>query len=225
MSDRGHIYKSFDTELKALKHQLLSMGALVEAHITYATRAIVERDRDLANAVIEGDRLVNQRELAIDEQCIRMLALRQPAASDLRFIAAALKIVVDLERIGDIAVNMAERALSLCDEPPLNAPVDMARMANLSLRMLRDALDAFVDHDVARAESVLSADSEVDQLLVESIETLRGEMKKNPGSVNRALSTIFFAKHLERLADHATNVAEMVVFFVRGQDVRHTRRR
>lgn len=225
MSERAHIFKSFDTELRALKHQLLSMGATVESHITDATKALRDRDPELARKVIENDRLVNQRELAIDEQCIRMLALRQPAASDLRFIAAALKIVVDLERIGDIAVNMAERALALCEEPPLEASVDIARMADMSLHMLRGALDAFVSSDVAAAEAVLAADGDVDALLVDSIDALRLEMMKDPKSVNRALSTIFFAKHLERLADHATNVAEMVVFFVRGQDVRHSRRR
>src|SRR5262249_37549193 len=120
MTERAHIYKSFDTELRALKHQLLSMGALVESQITDAVKAFTDRDSELAEHAIDGDRKVNQRELAIDEQCIRMLALRQPAASDLRFIAAVLKIVVDIERIGDIAVNMAERALAICDEPPLD---------------------------------------------------------------------------------------------------------
>lgn len=223
MPERAHIYKSFDTELRALKHQLLSMGAIVESHIERATRAMVERDAELAKSVIDNDRLVNQRELTIDEQCIRMLALRQPAASDLRFIAAVLKINVDLERIGDIAVNMAERALALCDEPPLAPSVDLAKMAELSLTMLRDALDAFVNGDTVKAERVLASDDAIDKLLVVAFETLRAEMMRDPKSVNRALATIFFAKHLERLADHATNVAEMVVFFVRGQDVRHAK--
>ena len=221
MADHGHIYKPFDAELQALKDQLLAMGGLVEAHIADAMKALVERDQNRARAVIDADRAVNQMELAIDEQCIRMIVLRQPAASDLRFIASALKIVTDLERIGDLAVNMAERALALADEPPLKAVVDLPRMASVAQKMLRDALDAFVTKDVAKAESVLKADAEVDRLLVQVFDDLRAEMVRDPETINRAISTIFFAKHIERLADHTTNVAEMVVYLVRGQDVRH----
>jgi phosphate transport system protein len=221
MADHGHIYKPFDVELQALKDQLLAMGGLVEAHIADAMKALVERDSNRARNVIDADRAVNQMELAIDEQCIRMIVLRQPAASDLRFIASALKIVTDLERIGDLAVNMAERAIALCDEPPLRAVVDLPRMASMAQKMLRDALDAFVTRDVAKAEQVLEADKEVDKLLVQVFEDLRAEMVKDPSVINRGISTIFFAKHIERLADHTTNVAEMVVYLVRGQDVRH----
>lgn len=216
-----HIYKPFDAELRSLKDMILAMGGLVEAHISDSLKALVDRDSERARHVIEADRQVNQMELAIDELCVRMLVLRQPAASDLRFIAAALKIVTDLERIGDLAVNMGERALSLCDEPPLRAVVDLPAMASKVQKMLRDALDAFVTRDVTKAETVLAADDEIDETLVRIFEDLRAEMKKDPANIDRGISTIFFAKHLERLADHTTNVAEMVVYLVRGQDVRH----
>lgn len=197
------------------------MGGKVEVHIAEATKALVDRDPVRAQRVIEDDRQVNLIELAIDEQCIRLLALRQPAATDLRFIASALKIVTDLERIGDLAVSMAERAISLASEPRLQAVVDLPRMSLAAQKMLRDALDAFVTRDVAKAESVLSADDQIDQWLVEVFEQLKTEMKHDPTAINRGISAIFFAKHIERLADHCTNVAEMVLFLVRGKDVRH----
>jgi phosphate transport system protein len=217
----GHIYKQTDAELRLLKDSLLAMGGLVEQHIAEAMKALVNREPERAKAVIKGDRQVNQMELDIDERCVRFLALRQPAASDLRFIAAALKIVTDLERIGDLAVNMAERAVSLCEEPPMRAIVDLPRMATAAQKMLRDALDAFVTHDVEKAESVLAADDQIDRWLVQVFEDLREEMKRDPAVINRGISTIFFAKHIERLADHTTNIAEMVVFLVRGHDIRH----
>jgi phosphate transport system protein len=218
-----HIYKPFDAELRSLKDQILAMAGLVEAHIADATRALVDRDAARAKGIIEADRAVNSLELAIDEQCVRILALRQPAASDLRFIASALKIVTDLERIGDLAVNLAERAIDLCSEPPLRAAVDLPRMSAAAQKMLRDALDAFVTHDVAKAEAVLDADEEIDKLLVDAFGELRAEMQRDPSSVSRCIATLFFAKNLERMADHTTNVAEMVVYLVRGKDVRHRR--
>jgi phosphate transport system protein len=219
-----HIYKPFDAELRSLKDLLLAMGGLVEAHISDAVRALIDREPDRARSVVEGDREVNQLELAIDELCIRMLALRQPAASDLRFIASSLKIVTDLERIGDLAVNMAERAISLCDEPPLRAVIDLPRMAAACQKMLRDALDSFVARDVSKAEAVLAADDSIDAMLVTIFEELVAEMQRSPDAIRRGIATIFFAKHLERMADHTTNVAEMVVFMARGQDVRHRNR-
>lgn len=223
--EHGHIYRHFDDELRELKDQLLAMGGLVEQHIAEATRALVERDVERANRVIEDDHRVNCMELAIDELCMRMLALRQPAASDLRFIAAALKIVTDLERIGDLTRNMAERALALAAEPPLRVVIDLPRMAAAAQRMLRDALDAFITRDAEKAETVLAADDQIDRWLVGVFDELRGEMARDPATVDRGISTLFFAKHIERLADHTTNVAEMVVFLVRGTDVRHRRSR
>ncbi len=220
-----HIYKPFDAELRSLKDQLLGMGALVEAHIADAMKALTDRDVARAKIVIEEDRRVNQMELAIDDLCVKMLALRQPAASDLRFIAAALKIVTDLERIGDLTVNMAERAEALAGEPPLKAAVDLPRMAGAAQKMLRDAMDAFVKHDIAKAESVLAADGQIDAWLVEVFDKLRDEMRSDPSAIHRGIATIFFAKHIERLADHTTNIAEMVVYLVKGKDIRHGRTR
>jgi phosphate transport system protein len=225
MPDHAHIYRPFDLELQSLKNQLLAMGSLVEAQIADATRALVERDPALSQQVIEQDRQVNAREIAVDEQCIRLLALRQPAASDLRFVASALKIVTDLERIGDLAVNMAERAEALSSDPPLRVVFDLPSMAVAAQRMLRDALDAVVGSDVGKAESVLLADAAIDKMLVHVFDELSAEMQRDPSVVKRAMSLIFFAKHLERLADHTTNIAEMVVYQVRGEDVRHKTKR
>jgi phosphate transport system protein len=225
MADHSHIYKPFDAELRLLKDQILAMGGLVETHIAEVIEALVERKAEFARRVIEADRAVNQMELAIDELCIRMLALRQPAATDLRFIAAALKIVTDLERIGDLAVNMAERAISLCAEPPLRALVDVPRMAAAAQKMLRDVLDAFVTQDATKAEAVMAADEQVDTWLVQVFDEIKAEMQKDPAVTERGVATIFMAKHIERIADHTTNVAEMVVYLVRGQDVRHGRNR
>ncbi|HTM19404.1 MAG TPA: phosphate signaling complex protein PhoU [Kofleriaceae bacterium] len=220
-----HIYKPFDAELRALKDQIKGMGALVGSHMNDALAALQAGDVDAAKRVIDADRAVNQMELAIDEQCIRMLALRQPAASDLRFIAATLKIVTDLERIGDLAVNMAERVEVLAAEPPLRAVADLPRMAAAAQKMLTDALDAFVSQDVAKAEAVGKADTQIDTWMIELFDEVRTEMQKDPKAVNRGIATIFLAKHIERMADHVTNVAEMVVYQVRGQDVRHQRTR
>jgi phosphate transport system protein len=225
MAAHAHISSSFDAELQALKQQVLSMGARVEAAIASATRALVARDAEAARAVIEADREVNKREIRIDEECIRLLALRQPAASDLRFIAATLKIVVDLERIGDLAVNMAERVIALAAEPPHDFGVDLSAMSDIAEAMLRDVLDAFVSGDVAKAERVIVADAEVDRRLGGAFEALRSAMERDGSLVGRGVATLFFAKHLERLADHTTNVAEMVVYLVRGKDVRHADRR
>jgi phosphate transport system protein len=216
-----HIYKPFDAELRSLKDQIKAMGALVGSHISDAMDAVAAKDPEAARRVIEADRAVNQLELAIDEQCIRMLALRQPAASDLRFLAAALKIVTDLERIGDLAVNMAERVEVLSAEPPLRALADLPRMAEAAQKMLADVLDAFVTQNAAKAEAVMQADRQIDTWMIEVFDEVRAGMQKDPATVTRGIATIFLAKHIERMADHVTNVAEMVVYLVRGQDVRH----
>lgn len=221
---RGHINKAFELELRALKDQVLAMGGLVEAQIADVMLALTERDAGKARQLIASDRAIDALELALDEQCIRILALRQPAASDLRFIASTLKIVTDLERIGDLTVNMAERALALIESPPLRLAVDLPRMASIAQRMLADALDAFVTGNVEKAEHVLATDAEVDALLVQIFAAILEEMKRDPGAIDPGIATIFFGKHVERLADHTTNVAEMVVYMVRGHDVRHAPR-
>jgi phosphate transport system protein len=218
-----HIDSSFDAELGSLKTQILAMGRLVDEHVTEAVRALIERDVELASRVVEADRAVNQLELAIDEQCVRLLALHQPAASDLRFVAAALKMVTDLERIGDLAVNMAERARALAPEEPLRAVEELPRMAAAAQGMLRKVLDAFVSADAAEAEVVMAADRSIDAWMERLFSELLAEMTRDPKAVERGITTIFFAKHIERMADHVTNVAEMVVYLVRGQDVRHAK--
>ena len=221
MSERHHISAAFSAELRSLKQQILTMGRLVDAHVGEAVRALLERDRDLAARVVDADRAVNQLELAIDEQCIRILALHQPAASDLRFIAAALKMVTDLERIGDLAVNMAERVQLLAGEEPLRAAAALPALAARARTMLGDVLDAFVAGDAGKAQAVMRSDADVDAETARCIADVQAEIAANAPAIGRGVATIFFAKHIERMADHATNIAEMIVYLVRGQDVRH----
>ncbi len=221
MRTTKHIDAEFDAELRSLKEQILAMGGLVDAQVTAVVKALVERDTERAVRVIEADRAVNQMEVAIDEQCIRMLALRQPAASDLRFIAAALKMVTDLERIGDLAVNMGERVAALTEEPPLRAVEELPNMTAAAQQMLHDVLEAFVAGDTAKAEGVMSADPEIDAWMVRLFSEVELVMGRDPTTVARGIATIFFAKHIERMADHTTNIAEMVIYLVRGLDVRH----
>ena len=222
MTERHHINAAFGTELRSLKQQILTMGRLVDAHVGEAVRALMERDPQLAARVIDADRAVNQMELAIDEQCIRTLALYQPAASDLRFIAAALKIVTDLERIGDLAVNMGERVELLAAEAALPAVGELPAVAAAARKMLGDVLDAFVEGDAAKAQEIIHADADIDARTAGIIADVQSAMEQAPLSVARGVATIFFAKHIERMADHATNIAEMVIYLVRGRDVRHT---
>ena len=165
-----HINAEFDVELRSLKDQILAMGNLVDRHIGEAVAAMIERDAQRAKRVVEADRAVDQMELAIDEQCVRVLALQQPEASDLRFVAAALKMVTDLERIGDLAVNMAERLPALSDGPPLPAMEELPGMAAAAQRMLRDVLDAFVNNDPIKAEEIRAADSTIDAWMVQILE-------------------------------------------------------
>jgi len=221
MTERHHINVAFGTELRSLKQQILTMGRLVDAHVGEAVQALLDRDRERAARVIEADRAVNQMELAIDEQCIRILALYQPAASDLRFIAAVLKIVTDLERIGDLAVNMAERAELLAGQVGTPAVGELPAAATAARKMLEDVLEAFVAGDAAKAQGVMRADPDIDVRTARVIADVQGEMQRDSQSIPRGVATIFFAKHIERMADHATNIAEMVVYLVQGQDVRH----
>ena len=208
-------------ELDELRSKLLTLGGKVEAEIALSMRALAERDSKLAEQVLSADQEVNLLELEVDEGCRRLLALRQPAASDLRFITTALKIVVDLERIGDLAVNIAERAIDLNQSPALRPVHDLTRLAQLCQSQLRKALDAFVDGDAAKAEEVIKDDDLLDALYHNLFSELLALMMEDPRNIRRANSLLFVAKHLERLGDHATNVAEMVVYMVRGTDVRH----
>jgi phosphate transport system protein len=220
-----HTDKAYEAELRALRDRLLAMGGLVEKAIDSSVRAMIERDVDLAEQVKTKDREVNRMEVEIDGACRRVLALRQPAASDLRFITTALKIVVDLERMGDLAVNVAERAIDLHKAPPLGPMHDLDRIADLAEDQLKRALDAFVTGDVGKAEEVMGSDDLVDALYLKIFNDMVLVMMEDPKNIRRATSVMFAAKHLERFADHAVNVAEMVIFMVRGQDVRHPKSR
>jgi phosphate transport system protein len=220
---KSHIDRSYEAELNALREQLLEMGGLVEAAIAASVRAIIERDAALAEQVVRKDKVVNRMEVDIDGACRRILALRQPAASDLRFITTALKIVTDLERMGDLAVNIAERAVDLAQAPALQPLHDLGRLAALSEAALAKALDAFVTADPAKAEEVLEGDDHLDALYLKIFNHLLTTMMEDPRSIRRATSLMFSAKHLERFGDHATNLAEMVIFMVRGTDVRHAK--
>jgi phosphate transport system protein len=185
-------------------------------------RSLSVRNSQLAQRVIEEDRRVNLLEVEIDEMCLHMLALRQPAASDLRFITFALKIVTDLERIGDLAVNIAEQAADLNAQPPEPQPwVDIPKMAQIAQEMLEDVLDAFVAGDAEKARAVLARDDAVDELYHRVYRELIDSLGTEPHRSARTASILFVAKHLERIADHATNIAEMVIFHIEGRDVRH----
>ena len=221
----AHTDKIFDADLRALRDKLLAMGGLVEKAIGASVRAMIERDGPLAEQVKTKDREINRMEVEIDGICRRILALRQPAASDLRFITTALKIVVDLERMGDLAVNVAERSLDLNKAPPLGPMHDLVKIADLAEEQLKGALDAFVTNDAAKAEQVMGSDDLVDALYLKIFNDMVLAMMEDPKNIRRATSIMFAAKHLERFADHAVNVAEMVIFMVRGQDVRHPKSR
>lgn len=222
---KTHTDKSYELELTRLRESLLEMGGLVEAAIAQSVRAVVERDAALAEQVKLKDRVVNRMEVAIDQACRRVLALRQPAASDLRFITTALKIVTDLERMGDLAVNIAERATDLAQAPALRPLHDLVKLAELSQAQLKRALDAFVTGDAGEAEEVLRGDDHLDALYLKLFNEFLGLMMEDPRSIRRATALMFVAKHLERFGDHATNLAEMVIFMVRGTDVRHPKSR
>jgi phosphate transport system protein len=209
--------------MQALKGQLLTMGGLVENRIHRAVDALIHRNEQEARAVIDSDDEINDLQIQIDEQCLKILATQTPVAVDLRFIAAAMKINSDLERMGDQAVNIAESTLKCIDQPPLKPFIDLPRMAALAEEMTRDALDAFVRRDVALARDVLRRDDEVDDLKDQVFRELLTYMMADPGTIARALSLILISRNLERVADHATNIAEDVIFLVEAKDVRHHR--
>ena len=216
-----HTDKIYELELKDLRDKLLAMGGKVEAAAAASVRAITERDAALGEKVKASDAEVNRLEVEIDNACRRLLALRQPAASDLRFITTALKIVTDLERMGDLAVNIAERAIDLAQAPPLAPMHDLVTLAELSESQLKRALDAFVERDPVKAEDVIQGDSVLDALYHKLFNDLLAQMMEDPRAIRRATALMFVAKHLERFGDHAINVGEMVVYMVRGTDVRH----
>ena len=211
----------FREELEELQSNLLEMGGLVEAAIHNSILALVDRDEDRAKEVMWNEALVNQKEIEIDELATRMLALFQPMARDLRFITAVIKMNNDLERMGDLAVNITERALTLMREPAVKPLIDIPRIADLAESMVHRSLDAFARHDAEMARDVLLSDDAVDRLRDAVYDELLSFMQEERSTINRAVSLMFIAQNLERIADHATNIAEDVLFAVKGIDVRH----
>jgi phosphate transport system protein len=211
----------FDEELSALKEMVLKLGSMVETAIHNSVQSLVDRDSDLAEEVIKKDYQINALEVKIDEECIRLIALRQPKARDLRFIITAMKITTDLERIGDLAVNIAERALELNEEPILKPYIDIPRMAEISEGMVRDSLDAFVEGCTKLPNEVIKKEDEVDKLNVQVFNELLFYMIQDPSTVSRATRITYISKYLERIADHATNIAEMVFYLCKGKIIRH----
>ena len=214
--------RHFHEEIETLKQTLLAMGGLVEDQIRRVMRALVERDDALAQEVIERDQQVNAYDVEVDETCVSLLALHQPAAGDLRFITTAMKIVTDLERMGDQAVNIAQRVLELNREPQLKPYIDLPRMAERAQRMVKESLDAFVARDTELARRVCAEDAEVDALKEQIFRELLTFMMEDARTIPRAIRLILIPRFLERLADHATNIAEMVIYLVDAKMVRHT---
>ena len=216
-----HTDRAYEEQLGQLRTAVLEMGGLVEEQIGRAVQALIQRDQALARATIERDHTVNRFDVEIDDLSLKLLALRQPAARDLRLITTALKITTDLERIGDMATHIAERAIELAGELPIKPYIDIPRMADVARDMLHRSLDAFVREDTELALSVCLADDTIDQLHEQLFRELLSYMVENPATVSRAMRLLFVSKYLERVGDHATNIAEMVIFMVKGRSIRH----
>ncbi len=214
---------SFDDELSTLKEKILLMGSKVEESIRLSMKSIVDRDSRLAKKVIQSDRDINDLQIEVDEVCHRLLALHQPMAGDMRFITSAMKINSDLERQGDLAVNIAERALTLNEVAPLKPFIDIPRMAAVTQEMVKVSLDSLVNRDPKMARQVCERDDEVDNLNDQIIRELISYMLEDRANIKRALDLILVSRYLERIADHATNVGEDVIYMVEGKDIRHSR--
>ena len=213
--------RHFDKDISELKELVLRMGGLVEEQINRSIRALLERDTDLAEAVIASDDAVDQMELDIDAHTIELIAKMQPAAVDLRFVAAVMKITPELERIADLAQDVCERAIELNREPLLKPLIDIPRMARIAQEMVRQSLDAFVERDAQLARAVIARDDEVDMLTEQSFRELLTYMLEDSRNISRAIRLTFVGKYFERIADGATNIAEMVVYLVEGRVIKH----
>src|SRR5512139_520776 len=213
--------KHYSEQLAGVREMVLRMGGLAEQMTRRVIQALVQRDRSLLPDVLAMESQVNQLHVEIDEACLELIALRQPAAADLRFIAAAMKIIVDMERIGDQAINITERAESLLSVPPLKPLIDIPRMADIAHGMLKDSLDAYVNGDDELAYRTIQRDDEVDQLKDQVFRELLTFMMADPTTIPRAMDLILVSRHIERIADHATNICEDVIFMVKGKDIRH----
>jgi phosphate transport system protein len=215
------LVRHFQEELEALQGRLLEMGGHAEERVRAAVHGLVARDSNVIDQVLHGDEPVNQLHIEVDNRCFRLLALHQPMATDLRAIVAAVKINTDLERVGDLAVNIAEAGKRYIMHPPVKKLIDIPLMADIAQTMLRDALDAFVKRDTALAQQVLNADDQLDGLKTQVFRELLTYMLQNTATVEPSLDLILVSRHLERIGDHATNIAEDVIFMVSALDVRH----
>ena len=215
--------RQFDRELTELKKKLLTMAATAEGMIDQAITELVERDDRLADGIRQSEEAVNRLQVEIDEDAVKLLATRQPVAVDLRFILAATRINGELERIGDLVINITENVHTLAQDAPLKPLIDIPRMAELARKMVRESLDAFVRSDAALAQAVIMTDDQVDALKDQVLRELLTYMMSEPRTIERALALILIARHLERIADHATNIAQDVIYLIRGLDVRHPR--
>ena len=215
------VVRHFQEELDHLKTRLLEMGGLAEDRVRAAVESLVSRNTDMVAEVLTGDAPINQLHIEIDSRCFTLLALHQPMAVDLRAIVAAVKINTDLERVGDLAINIAEAATRYLKHPPVKELIDIPRMATIAQGMLRDALDAYVRRDTGMAQAVLNEDDALDALKTQVFRELLSYMLSDPSKIEPALDLILISRHLERIGDHATNVAEDVIFMVTAKDVRH----
>jgi phosphate transport system protein len=215
------LVRHFQEELEQLKTRLLEMGGQAEENVRLAVKGLVDRDQGLIDRVMLGDEPLNRLHIEIDNRCFTLLALYQPMAADLRTIVAAVKINTDLERVGDLAVNIAEAARRYTSHSPVKKLIDIPRMASIAQTMLRDALDAFVRRDLAMAQAVLNEDDRLDTLKTQIFRELLTYMLQDPSTIEPALDLILVSRHLERIGDHATNIAEDVIFIVSARDVRH----
>ncbi|WP_437615012.1 phosphate signaling complex protein PhoU [Sorangium sp. So ce834] len=220
----SHTSKVYEHELRTLREKLLLMGSLVEEMIQKGSTALATRDTGLAKATIRLDRRINRLECEVDELCMRILATRQPVASDLRFVTTALKIVTDLERIGDLVVNVCERVQELNEEPPLAPAAELQGLSDEAIEVVHEALDALVARDCDRAQRLLTRDDVIDEHYARIFQEVLLMMSRDPSTVYRATRIQSIAKYLERIADHAMNIAESVVFLVKGTDIRHNNR-
>ena len=220
MTTDRHV-RHFQDELDHVKARLLEMGGLAEEHVRLAVRSLVDRDRTLVERVLSGDGAINQLHIEIDDRCFKLLALHQPMAVDLRAIVSAIKINSDLERVGDLAVNIAEAVRRYLQHAPVKELIDIPRMAEISQAMLRDSLDSYVRRDTTLAQTVLDRDDELDALKTIVFRDLLDHMLVDGATIEPSLDLILISRHLERIGDHATNVAEDVIFMVSARDVRH----
>lgn len=220
MTIERHV-RHFQDELETLKARLLQMGGYAEERLQSAVRGLVDRDPSVVERVLTGDQVINQLHIEIDDRAFKLLALHQPVAGDLRTIVAAVKINTDLERVGDLAVNIAEASRRYLEHPPVKELIDIPSMATIAQTMLRDALDAYVRPDTELAQQVLDRDDELDQLKTRVFRDLLGHMLSDQNTVEASLDLILISRHLERVGDHATNIAEDAIFMVSARDVRH----